>query len=98
MKNVSLKWVPEIKEAFKNVPVVLVGTKMDLRAKQEFAEAAVSTESGHALAKEVGATAYCECSALTQQGLSELFSVAIRAALNPRKGEKDGVGCACAIL
>merc|ERR1712087_5990 len=98
MKNVSLKWMPEIKEAFEDVPVVLVGTKIDLRDKKEFAETASSTESGHALAKEIGAVAYCECSALTQDGLSDTFNVAIRAALEPRKQEKDGVGCGCAIL
>merc|ERR1712212_1089008 len=99
MKNVSLKWVPEIQEAFKKVPVVLVGTKIDLRADKEFADTAVSTEKGHALAKEVGAAAYCECSALTQEGLSDLFSVAIRAALEQRnKDEKNAAGCACTIL
>merc|ERR1719384_57750 len=38
MKNVSLKWMPEIAEAFANVPVVLVGTKIDLRGEKEFAD------------------------------------------------------------
>merc|ERR1712087_518897 len=95
MKNVSVKWVPEIQEAFEKVPVVVVGTKIDLRANKEFADLAVSTEQGHALAKEVGATAYCECSALTQDGLAEVFSVAIRAALEHRiKVQKDAAGCA----
>merc|ERR1719362_533320 len=76
-------------KAFKNVPVVLVGTKIDLRGEKEFADSAVSAESGRALAKEVGAEAYCECSALTQEGLSDVFNVVIRAAMEPRKGEKD---------
>merc|ERR1712087_303442 len=63
MKNVSLKWMPEIKEAFEDVPVVLVGTKIDLRDKKEFAE--------------IGAVAYCECSALTQDGGLMVLDVAV---------------------
>ena len=52
-------------------PVILVGTKIDLRETQQFRHQAISTEQGQKLCKEIDAACYCECSALTQDGLKE---------------------------
>eukprot|EP00026_Physarum_polycephalum_P007931 Phypoly_transcript_08003.p1 GENE.Phypoly_transcript_08003~~Phypoly_transcript_08003.p1 ORF type:complete len:508 (+),score=102.00 Phypoly_transcript_08003:88-1524(+) len=42
------------------------------------------------MARKLGASAYCECSALTQMGLKATFDTAIRLVLNPPKKAKKG--------
>jgi len=87
-ENVKTKWVPEIQHHAPNVPIVLVGTKSDLRKDDSMAkqlasrnQAMVTVESGHRMAKEIGAVSFLECSALTQEGLKQVFDDAIRAAM-----------------
>lgn len=90
--NVRAKWVVEIRHHCPKVPIILVGTKKDLRDNVETKEkleqqkmAPVSYAQGLALAKGISAVKYLECSALTQQGLKTVFDEAIRAVLAPRK-------------
>jgi len=75
--NVKEKWMPEIREHCPGVPVVLVGTKLDLRTETN-AKECISTETGKQLAKEIGAAAYIECSARTQQNLKTVFETVIK--------------------
>merc|ERR1712062_285273 len=92
LKNVKMKWAPEIQNHCPGTPVVLVGTKADLRqdpATQKQLSAKnmkmVTTEEARAKQKEIEAVTYVECSALTQDGLKSVFDEAIRAALTPKK-------------
>jgi hypothetical protein len=57
--------------------LLLVGTKQDLRES----EGEVAYEEGEALAREVGAARYLECSAKQRIGLTEAFETAIRVVL-----------------
>mmetsp|Transcript_6180 Transcript_6180/g.11439 ORF Transcript_6180/g.11439 Transcript_6180/m.11439 type:complete len:192 (+) Transcript_6180:82-657(+) len=98
-ENVKSKWHPEIQHHCPGVPVILVGTKSDLRNDQQQIEKLreknmemISTEQGEALAKEIGAAKYMECSALTQDGLKNVFDSAIRAAKAPKQPKKKK-GC-----
>jgi len=94
-ENVKTKWIPEIKHHVPESPFLLVGTKMDLRNDQEVLKKVsqpITQEEGAALAKELGARNYVECSALTQDGLKNVFDEAIRAALNKTDNKKKK-GC-----
>lgn len=89
-ENVRGKWFPEVKHHCPSTPVILVGTKTDLRecpetiAKlKEKKLSPCSEQQGMALAKEIGAVKYLECSALTQTGLKNVFDETIRAVLYP---------------
>jgi len=91
-ENVKTKWVPEIQHHAPNVPIVLVGTKSDLRKDDDTNkqlksrnQAMVTVESAHRMAKEIGAVSFLECSALTQEGLKQVFDDAIRAAMTTPK-------------
>lgn len=57
----------------------------------------MSPVHGHALAREVGAAKFLECSASTQENLTAVFEEAVRLVLYPqkrKKGGSDGRGCA----
>ncbi|XDV36823.1 hypothetical protein PO909_006544 [Leuciscus waleckii] len=73
-----------------NVPILLVGTKRDLRSDTETVKklkeqglAPTTNQQGGALAKQIGAVKYMECSALLQEGVREVFVEAVRAVLYP---------------
>ena len=83
--NVKAKWFPEIEHHAPNVPIILVGTKLDLREdrgtieglKQKRMEP-VSYEQALMVSREIRAHKYLECSALTQRNLKSVFDEAIR--------------------
>jgi Ras-related C3 botulinum toxin substrate 1 len=86
--NVNTKWYPEVSHHCSNIPIILVGTKLDLRddadvlSKLEVKQQApINHEQGMQMMKEIGAAKYMECSALTQQGLNAIFVEAVRAAI-----------------
>eukprot|EP01122_Echinamoeba_exundans_P001720 TRINITY_DN11727_c1_g1_i1.p1 TRINITY_DN11727_c1_g1~~TRINITY_DN11727_c1_g1_i1.p1 ORF type:complete len:224 (-),score=60.05 TRINITY_DN11727_c1_g1_i1:222-809(-) len=102
-ENIRAKWYPEVSHHCPNTPIVLCGTKLDLREDPETIEklaqkrqAPISYEQGMSMMKEIGAVKYMECSALTQKGLKAVFDEAIRVVLNPpqatKKAKKRG-GC-----
>ena len=75
---------------------MLVGTKIDLREDPDtlnkLAEKhlrPISTGEGVLLAQEIGALAYKECSALTQEGLQETMKCAMRAGVVHTEGSYE---------
>ena len=94
-ENIKQRWAPELRCHAPGVPVILVGTKVDLRGDARLTAdlakrglPALSEEEGHELAKSIGACKYLECSALTQQGLKKVFDEAVRTSLSPPKPPK----------
>ena len=86
--NIARKWVPEIRLHCPDVPVILVGTKNDLRDDPETVQmlldrnmAPITTQQGNALAADIGAAGYFETSAITQHGLKVMFDHVIRKGL-----------------
>ena len=85
-ENVKSKWYPEVRHNCPTTPLILVGTKIDLRdlgtqTKLSMPKLSNTKEDGIALANELGAVKYVECSALTQKGLKCVFDAAILASL-----------------
>ncbi|PUZ63482.1 hypothetical protein GQ55_3G071100 [Panicum hallii var. hallii] len=71
-ENVLKKWMPELRRFLPSIPVVLVGTKLDLREDRAYladhpAASIITTEQGEELRKQIGAVAYIECSSKTQR-------------------------------
>jgi len=87
-KNVKSKWIPEIQHHCPDIPFILVGTKSDLRENNKKDEM-ISEDEGVAMAKDIGAVIYLECSAITQEGLHAVFEKAIRTALSKKIDEKQ---------
>ena len=90
LENVKAKWYPEVSHHCPGVPIILVGTKMDLREDEETLMklkekklAPINQTAGLQMAKEIGAAKYLECSALTQRGLKTVFDEAIRVIMFP---------------
>merc|ERR1711953_196664 len=74
------KWIPEISHHAPGVPIILVGTKSDLRndtdTQNELRSKNMEMVSEGAITQmkgEIGAVTYIECSALTQEGLKSVF-------------------------
>ncbi|KAF7840307.1 rac-like GTP-binding protein RAC13 [Senna tora] len=100
-ENISKKWIPELRHYSPNVPIVLVGTKLDLRDDKQFlidhpGATSITTsqainecdEQGEELKKMIGAVTYIECSSKTQQNVKTVFDAAIKVALRPPKHKK----------
>ncbi|KAL1554445.1 Rac-like GTP-binding protein arac1 [Salvia divinorum] len=92
--NVHNKWVSELRHYAPKVPIILVGTKIDLREDEQFfvdnPEAVpTSTAEGEELKKMIGASAYIECSSKTQQNVKAVFDAVINVILQqPKQGNK----------
>jgi len=96
-KNVYEKWWKEIQEHAANVPIVLVGTKADLRGVKSVVdelkksgEDPITQEQGDQMAREIKAYRYLECSAKTQEGLASVFEEAVRCVINPQPVKPAG--------
>ncbi|KAF2310139.1 hypothetical protein GH714_006708 [Hevea brasiliensis] len=95
-ENVAKKWIPELRHYAPGVPVILVGTKLDLREDKQF----FIDHPGRGTEKLIGAPAYIECSSKTQQNVKAVFDAAIKVVLQPpkQKRKKKKGQKACSIL
>ncbi|TVU16921.1 hypothetical protein EJB05_32925 [Eragrostis curvula] len=87
-ENVLKKWMPELRRFSPSIPVVLVGTKLDLREDRSYladhpSGSIITTEQGEELRKQIGAVAYIECSSKTQRNIKAVFDTAIKVVLQP---------------
>jgi Ras-related C3 botulinum toxin substrate 1 len=100
--NVRAKWAPEIKFHQPNAPIILVGTKSDLRNHkptlsqlQSKGLRVITAGEAEERRQEIGAVMHLECSAITQDGLKQVFDEAINAALAKKPSAQNNC---CTVL
>jgi len=104
--NVYEKWYLEVHHYGPKVPIVLVGTQVDLRADEKTithlkasGQKPVTYEEGLAMQKKINAKAYIECSALTFNNVGKVFDECVRAAFAFMDEQKPKSKCVkCVIL
>lgn len=82
------KWIEELSRY--NVPMILCGTKCDV-----VDGSIVDKNLSKALSKEYGLYGYIECSAVEFINVKKVFSMAIEAALKPKKTEFKSLWFCC---
>jgi small GTP-binding protein len=90
LKSVTAVWAEELSLFVKNPSVLLVGTKADTRGS---ARDCVTHAEGRAVAEKIGAFAYIECSALTNDRVKDVFDHAIVHAIG-----QLNTGCHCCTI
>ncbi|KAF9420821.1 Rho GTPase [Podila epigama] len=101
LDNVTSKWIQEVQVHCPETPVILVGMKADLRdgegaADQPKTTRFVTNEEAERVAAEIGARNHLVCSALTGNGVDDVFEAATRGALTQGNQSQEN-GC-CIIL
>jgi len=102
--NVIHQWKAEIENNTTGVPIVLVGTKSDLRddyISSNSGNEIITTEEGKNLQKQIGAQRYIECSAKTTKNMAEVFEETCRIVINKDQNEileKADVSCSGCLL
>jgi len=96
--NVKQKWLEELKRASPDTPFILVGTKTDLREKEDVVKKLaeknkepISTKEGKKRAKEIKARQYVECSARDLNSVNEMFRTALKIVMDPLKEKKKTI-------
>ncbi|XP_077354600.1 rho-related GTP-binding protein RhoF isoform X2 [Festucalex cinctus] len=90
--NVTIKWHPEVKHFCRDVPVILIGCKTDLRKDKECSrrlkavnQAPVTYMQGVSVQQRIDAELYLECSAKYQENVDDVFREAAKKALAFRR-------------
>lgn len=94
-ENVKRKWVPEVTSFCPDVPFFVIGTKADKRisGNTNTTDGFVSVENAEKAAKELNASKYMECSALSQNNLRNVFEQAINCVLDIKKPVLENSCC-----
>eukprot|EP01100_Stratorugosa_tubuloviscum_P005690 TRINITY_DN252_c1_g3_i14.p1 TRINITY_DN252_c1_g3~~TRINITY_DN252_c1_g3_i14.p1 ORF type:complete len:193 (-),score=88.83 TRINITY_DN252_c1_g3_i14:91-669(-) len=94
-EKVQSLWIPEVHQYCPTIPIVLVGTKTDLRDDQqtldrleEKKQIPISYEEGLELANDFN-TKYLECSSLLGKGVKQVFDEAMRSVIFPTINQKQ---------
>ncbi|XP_023262235.1 rho-related GTP-binding protein RhoF-like [Seriola lalandi dorsalis] len=87
-ENVLIKWFPEVKHFCREIPVILIGCKTDLRKDKECSRklkamnlAPISYTQGEETRQQMNAELYLECSAKYQENVEDIFREATKKAL-----------------
>lgn len=103
MESAEERWLPDIKQNYPDVPVVVIGTQTDLRENQAVVQflknecqTPVSYAQGTALAKRHGAKDYLEVSPFNQKKLRQLLDRSLTCVLSysdSKRRKIENSGC-----
>ncbi|KAI1821978.1 P-loop containing nucleoside triphosphate hydrolase protein [Xylaria intraflava] len=89
------QWISQIRRYTRGAPLILVGTKTDLRVGPSLwsplypdLDTRITATEGAMTATVIGATKYVECSALTGQGIEGIFEEGVRVVNQTRNALK----------
>ena len=104
LENITTKWIPELRHHCPHIPIILVGTKIDLRDDREtiaylssMGQSPIKRETAVKIANKIKAIKYLECSALTQSGLKAVFEQAVHCVISPSKSSSSKDKDKCSI-
>ncbi|XP_020313413.1 rho-related GTP-binding protein RhoF-like [Oncorhynchus kisutch] len=87
-ENVLIKWYPEVNHFCRDVPVILIGCKTDLRKDKECTrrlkamdQAPITYTQGEETRRHMSAELYLECSAKYRENVEDIFREATKKAL-----------------
>ncbi|CAO1436409.1 unnamed protein product [Diamesa hyperborea] len=89
-QNIWQKWLHELRSIDRLVPIVLVGTKTDLR-QNLIRKQLITTEEGESLKRRIHANTFIECSAKDNILIKETVYEAVRASVNGAIIEEENV-------
>jgi len=94
------QWVPEIRHFCPHTPIMLIGTKSDLKTDPDTLtklkannSAFVTTEEAQSLCKQIGAIKHIECSAMRQKKIDTIFQEVISIGKEPPAKSKNRRRC-----
>lgn len=89
--NVTIKWYPEVHHFCRDVPIILIGCKTDLRKDKEKTRKLKALDlepitylQGEQIQKQMNADVYLECSAKYRENVEDIFREATKRALAAR--------------
>ncbi|XP_013993847.1 rho-related GTP-binding protein RhoF isoform X2 [Salmo salar] len=87
-ENVLIKWYPEVNHFCRDIPVILIGCKTDLRKDKErtrrlkaMDQAPITYTQGEETRQHMSAELYLECSAKYRENVEDIFRDATKKAL-----------------
>merc|ERR1712070_361856 len=90
--SVERKWLDELRRYSPDTPIVLVGTKTDMRDEPEVLERLsqkllepLTQADGEHFVEENNLDGYIECSSVAMENVKEVFELAVRAARKHRE-------------
>ncbi|XP_059400419.1 rho-related GTP-binding protein RhoF-like [Carassius carassius] len=89
--NVTIKWYPEVRHFCRDVPIILIGCKTDLRKDKEKMRKLKALDlepitylQGEETKNQMNAEVYLECSAKYRENVEDIFREATKRALSAR--------------
>ncbi|CAF4792209.1 unnamed protein product, partial [Rotaria magnacalcarata] len=96
--NILSKWIPELNRYAPRVPIILVGTKLDLRNDPSTLEQLtekhqrpIAQSQGEYLARICSAKAYLECSSMLNFNIRNVFEQAIETYILHEQRYRNGI-------